>query len=287
MDCEQPTESQTFFVLDTCMPGSPGGRRAATDFYKDYKEGDPVGPAPTCPGCGGFIGSLQWLPPYRGELECWGVEYADVIYGSGDCFLVTERFRAVYEKSGLRGLSGFDPVVIRRVIRRGKVKGEIPKYYRVEVCRSRAAVDWHQSGAVWDVFPTCDECRVNGRGLRRSERIVLEAGSWSGEDVFMPRGATYLVTARFRDVCLSHDINHVTFVPIEQYWQDIFPRVDLARPILAQPVGGPILERVVASGHVLRWDRRSNIFIFIDPEHGGVKGVFNPRDPEAFWRRYG
>lgn len=223
-------------------------------------------------------------------MECWGARYGDIVFGAGhDDFLVSARFVDVYERTGLRGLSGFEPVIVRRAIRHKRTGIEMPSYYRVDVCASRAAVDQQQSGEVWEVHPTCDECRLNGRNFKRAERIVLEEGSWSGEDIFRPRGGSqYVVTSRFRDVCVSHEMTNVAFIPIERYWRDQCPweGFDRAKPILAQPVGDPILERIVATGDLLRWDRRSNVFVFADPDDGRIKGVFEPRDSAAFWRRY-
>lgn len=289
MVCRAMVEAHSFFVLAGCTAGTEEHKRAGT-YYYDVPDDAAVGPAPTCACCGEYIGSLTWLPPYEVELECQGSEYGDVVFGpSNREFLVSGKFQSAFDRSGLRGLIGFDPVRVCRATRHGRIKGEIPQYYHVEVETTRAAVDQRQSGEVWEVAPTCDECRLNGRNFKRAERIVIEEGSWSGEDIFRPRGGgPYVVTARFRDVCQSHDITNVTFVAIERYWTDQCPweGFDRAKPILAQPVGDPILERVVASGDLLRWDRRSNVFVFSDPEDRRIKGVFEPRDPEEFWRRY-
>jgi hypothetical protein len=79
----------SFFILEEPRPGSPQDIAHGTRALKE--EGFKVGPAPRCPACGGFIGLLRWLPPFRVELETWGKEFGDVIH-IGDELLVSERF---------------------------------------------------------------------------------------------------------------------------------------------------------------------------------------------------
>ena len=66
-----------------------------------------------CPVCGGPVGMLKWLPPYRVKLssakpEKWG----DFVWGAGFLLLVSDRFKAVYEREGLTGITAFLPVEV-------------------------------------------------------------------------------------------------------------------------------------------------------------------------------
>jgi hypothetical protein len=52
--------------------------------------------------------------------------------------------------------------------------------------------------------------------------LAVEEGSWSGEDVFRPRGlwGVVLVSERFLHFAERHAMSHMAFVPIEKYVWD-------------------------------------------------------------------
>lgn len=292
---------RVFYVLEKPRAGTVEDRQAGTDFLKAYIPGTETirtGDAPTCPQCGGHIGMLTWLPPYEGELECWGREFGDIVPKvNGQDLLISERFKVLYEEFGLTGLTGFDPVEILRVKKRyRRMHGELPKYFRVDAARSRAAVDQRRSGYVWKVPPTCDECRL-ARDWRRKEAIIIEPGTWSGEDIFVPRGGPLLVSARFKEFCETHQIRNAILIPSEQYWSDAYPyeNKEIAYEILGQPVGDAILEKVIVGGKIMRFDRRTNhivIYEYVESIETKkkdllvIRGHFQPRNPMAFWNRH-
>ena len=293
------------YVLEKPRPGTAGDRHAGTDFLEAYIPGTETlntteRPNSKCPRCGEYLGSLGWLPPYEGELECWGREFGDIIPKvNGQDMLVSERFKDLYEEAGLVGLTGFDPVMILRVKRRyrRRVRHDPPPYYRVDAARSRAAIDLERSGCVWEVPPTCRECRENGRGHRRSEAIIIEPGTWSGEDIFIPRGGPLLVSSRCKEFCERQTIRNATFVPAEQYWNCTYytDDEDRANELLRRPVGGPILEKPIRDGHLMRFDTRTNdvvIYEYVESLRTGrrdllqLRGHFRPRDAWEFWNRH-
>jgi hypothetical protein len=59
----------------------------------------------------------------------------------------------------------------------------------------------------------------------RWKRLVVEAGTWTGEDAFRPRGlsGTILVSPRFKQVCEQHGIKNADFKPAEQAGHDFYP----------------------------------------------------------------
>jgi len=255
-----------------------------------------TGAATTCPCCGAFTSMLSWLPPYEGELECSGNHFGDVVEGAGDTLLVSERFRSLYHEFGLTGLEGFDPVTHIRLARRGNVKGKPPPYYRVTAARSRAAVDLQRSGIVWDRAPTCDECRTGV--ARRWEAIIIEPGTWSGEDIFYPRGLRVrLVSDRFRELCESWHVCNAMCVSAEEYWHDASPEDDSATActILHKPLGASVHEKTVGGHYTMRLDetlghivitRRAAVSDAGQRSPPRLCGHFRPRDPVAFWSRH-
>lgn len=184
-----------------------------------YRQGD----ATKCPKCGAFVSMLAWLPPFRVELELTGEQLGDLIFSPGNDFLASKRFCEAYQGLKLIGLTGFDPVEVVRIQSRRKSLPEAPPYFRVEPLRTEAALDLMASGCEWVEPPKCDYCRTGQ--LKRRTRLVLEKGTWSGEDIFCPRGATgrILTTDRFKNACEQHGITNAEFIPAACAGVDFYP----------------------------------------------------------------
>jgi len=205
--------SPRFFVLEK------GGLGSRHDV--DVSKSEPVnrGDAALCPRCGGAIGMLQWLPPYRVELVLHGEELGDFMESSGDDLLVSERFAQAFREEGLTGLEGFHPVEVVRVRRkrRGPKPAHVPHYLAVTPCFSRAAVDMARSRIVYaDDPPTCEECREATKHAIYG--YTLEPGTWRGEDLFRPRGlyGCLTVSERFAHFVQRHGFTHMKLTPTEQ-----------------------------------------------------------------------
>jgi len=209
-----------FYVLSNPRDTERG---AVTDFTKS----EPVnrGEAPKCPICGAFIGSLPWLPPYRAELEVWGKDFGDLAFGPGSELLVAQRVADAFKHEGLVGFSGFNEVEIVKVIRRGgsKITSQPPRYDCVAIDRGRAAIDVEASGMVHEEPYTCAECRSGL--IKRIGRIIVEEGTWSGEDVFRARGlpGTILTSERFQAFFERYSLNNGVLTDAADYSIDFYP----------------------------------------------------------------
>jgi hypothetical protein len=115
----------------------------------DVEKAEPVNreERDNCPKCGGPIGMMRWLPPYRVEFVLHGEELGDFIEAPGHDLLVSERFAQAFREEGLSGLEGFHPVEVVRVRRkrRGAKPPLVPHYLAVTACYSRTAVDLGRS----------------------------------------------------------------------------------------------------------------------------------------------
>lgn len=209
-----------FFVLQN--PKADRGD-AVTDYLP--VEGSRTGDAPRCSVCGKFLGMLPLLPPVRVELEAWGPRWGDVAFGPGDQLLVSDKLKKLFTEAGLVGFVRLDPVEIVRATRRKPGAGDPPNYWLASIQRSRAALDESASGLVRDEAPTCEECRVGGI-IKRARRIFLQAGAWSGEDVFFARGlpGTVLVSERFKRLCQDNDLANCSLVAAETFSFDHYPQ---------------------------------------------------------------
>ena len=195
-------------------------RGSVGEATTDFLQADPhnVGDGPRCEACGGPVGMLHWEPPLHAEIETWGTKFGDLAFGPGDSFLVSERFKALWEREQLVGLHGFEPVEIVKVRHRGKrVKEGPPKYFRVWAGRSDVAVDPVRSGIQWvsPPAPPCETCR--GGGIKKGwERIVLEGEP--KENLFIARGLSgqLLADDRFKRFCEEHAITNGPLIPAQE-----------------------------------------------------------------------
>ncbi len=166
---------------------------------------------------------LKWLPPFRVELESWGKHYGDIA-DVGDDLIVSERFRQVFENSGLQGLVSFEPVVIIKVLyRRGKPKEPLPRYFKAAVVRSTTTINQEASGFVWEnVAKICPECLFDT--LKRYQALIIKEETWTGEDIFFPRGGHGpIVSERFKNVFDKNRMLGAVFIPVEEAGYDNFP----------------------------------------------------------------
>jgi hypothetical protein len=203
-----------FFVLEKLREGPHDTEFSTVNLQ--------VGPAPRCPQCGDSVGSLTWQPPFQGELELHGKAFGDLIKCSGDDLLATEHFAAAFTAEGLAGLSGFHPVEILQVRRRHRSAkpSPPPRYLAVTAAYGQPALDLERSRLHTSAPVTCTWCRDTG--VDAIDGLAMEEGTWSGEDIFRPRGLSgvILVSERFMRFAQRHALSHFTFVPIEKYVWD-------------------------------------------------------------------
>ena len=123
------------------------------------------GKGPDCSRCGGPVGMLPWLPPYRAVLEVYGETLGDFVKVIGEELFISERFATAFRNAGLTGLQGFFPVEIVRVRRmeRGPEISMTPQYLAVTVRDSRMALDLQRSRIHYTEPPTCGECREGAK----------------------------------------------------------------------------------------------------------------------------
>jgi hypothetical protein len=202
-----------FFVLQNLYAGSGD---AVTDYVP--ADGARMGEAPRCPACGNFVGMIPLLPPLRVELEAWGYRWGDVAFGPGDQILVSDKLKERFVSSGLIGLAHLHPVEITAFKTYRRAARSPPRYSIASINRSRAALDESASGVVRDENQRCGECRLGGI-IKRVDRVIIEANTWSGEDLFEARGlpGTILTSERFKRLCDSSDLANVLLIAAEEF----------------------------------------------------------------------
>ncbi|WP_240359253.1 double-CXXCG motif protein [Pyxidicoccus trucidator] len=222
MASEALSNPMRFFVLNKLREGEHD-----TEFSRTSSN---MGPALRCPQCGNTVGALSWEPPYQGDLEFYGQAFGDLLKGPSG-LLITERFAEDFKAEGLTGLSGFHPVEIKWVRRkgRGSKPGPPPAYLYVTLAYGHAALDMERSRILSKKPMVCSWCRYVGPDA--IDGLALEEGTWNGEDVFRPRGmwGAVLVSERFKRFAGKHAMSHMAMIPIENYIKDplgLLPRAE-------------------------------------------------------------
>jgi hypothetical protein len=271
-----------FYILKR----SPDEKESAACTESLMADGFETGEAPRCEACGRPIAMRPWLPPHRVELETRGRCFGDLVSVPGGSILVSDKFKQMTERERVTGFEGFDPVEVVSIRKHKKFEGSPPQYYRVSVKRSQAAIDKSASGFVLEhPEQECCICRTGGGPIRRWERLVLEPGTWGGEDIFVARGdAEHLCAERFKRVCELAELQNVVFVPADEYWGDFYPskNFEKAREIMNAPLGPTLLEKVKRDGDTWRWDTKRNYMIAITP-NGTLRWITRPVVPDILW----
>jgi hypothetical protein len=208
----------SFYILD-----NPENNDALTDFSPATPHN--VGKAPTCQSCGKALGMLPWLPPYRAEIEYWGEKAGDIVFGPSNELLVSEKFKLAYKDDNLNGLCGFLPVEITKsTYHNNKTEINKTKYYCVTIGLSRAAIDISSSGVVFDEPVTCNECRIGGI-LKSIDRIFIEDGTWSGEDIFFARGlpGVIITSDKFKQFFKKNGIENGVLKKASEFQLNLYP----------------------------------------------------------------
>lgn len=196
---------------------------AVTDFRPIA--GASTGNAPRCEACGSYVGMLPLLPPVGIELESWGSSWGDIVFGVGDQLLISQKVKEAVAEAGLHGFTSLDPVEVKKVTRHRKsLRHDPPDYWLASIVRSKAMLDASASGLERDEGAVCSACGLGGL-MKRVRCVVLQPGTWSGEDIFFARGlpGTILTSERFKSLCNTARFTNFSLVGTEVYGFDHYP----------------------------------------------------------------
>lgn len=177
-----------------------------------------VGDAPRCVVCGGFLGLMPLLPPVRIEVDARGAGWADIAVAGGE-LLVSEAFAHRYDSTDLIGLGPLFHTVVEEIRSDRKLsEASMPAYFLARIAQSLAAMDDDLSETVRSEKNVCAACRLGG-SLRSFRRVILESGTWSGEDVFVARGlpGICIATQRFKSFVEAAGFVGCVFVDARQF----------------------------------------------------------------------
>lgn len=184
-------------------------------------------PLDQCPQCGRSIGPLQWLTPHKLKLSSAKPQkWSDIVWGSWlSGLMVSMRFKKIYQQQGLAGIEIFYPQA--EVVKFGsKVPHQVPNphpvYHLTKIVWNGANLDDKASNIVrYPPRYQCSYCRGVG-GPKKYDKVVFEKGSWTGADIFVPRGleGVIVVSQKFKNVAQSRVFTNTLFIPAEKYAYD-------------------------------------------------------------------
>jgi hypothetical protein len=168
-----------------------------------------------CEQCGSPVSMRKWLPPRKFKLS--KPSYGDFVFGTFPAFLVSERFRKEYERSGLNGIVNFEDVEVVKIMGKRLNLLQPPRYFNVTIVRSKALIDEEKSKLIRNEEPQCNFCRTSI--IKSFNGVFLSPNTWGGEDIFYARGlpGTIILSERFREFVLKHNFTNINLVPAEDY----------------------------------------------------------------------
>lgn len=182
-----------------------------TGFAYCEEKGEIVtGDAVKCAECGSFLTGLEWLAPY--EVKLSKGKLGDVIFGTIEHFLVSEKFKVLYQKNSFTGILTFEPVTIYQ-------KGErlIDRYYYPKIVLSDVHINIEKSGIVFEGVEKCSTCQRAGRVIKKIKGLYFSIEEKIEYDIFCTKmlPGDIIFSKQFKDV--TKDLLNLSFTEVEQY----------------------------------------------------------------------
>jgi len=197
-----------FYVLTPAL-----GSAFDTEFFKS----EPVtrGDAPICPSCGRFLGMRRWMSPRHSQVVIHGEHAGDFAFTSSSEFLVSDAVVSALKDEGLAGLSNLEEVEISFTLRAEPARPR--RYFFGDVARQGADLAVSRGEVELVSAPNCDDCLSGGVFSIRG--FALEDGTWSGADVFVPRGlpGVVVVSEAFYRLAEERAFSNIKLVATEQF----------------------------------------------------------------------
>lgn len=176
-----------------------------------------------CPLCGERVSGAYWVPPREVILTKRNVPDFLYTYGDNAPFVISPKALQVIRDAGLTGIKCAEEIEHVRFQRRSKKEVVIPRYYHIELERSRITINHEKSIIHYGKSSrthTCALCRQVPATLDFTRRIVFNAEAYEGYDIFqIYEIGSAIVSQRFVDVCRENDLTNLHVTPAETYGQ--------------------------------------------------------------------
>ncbi len=186
--------------------------------------------ADLCPLCGERVSGSYWMRPR--EVILTSRRVPDFLYcygGSKPPFLISERALTVIRQEGLVGIKDAQEIEHVRFQRKAKKEVPIPKYYYLELERSKMTINHEKSSIVYGgcregepYSKACPLCRPVAGTYNELLHLEFHMEQYEGYDIFHTYELcdTTFLSRRFVDVCRKYGSTNLHFTPAEKYGED-------------------------------------------------------------------
>ena len=186
-----------------------------------------------CPECGNRVSGGYWKQPREVVLNRHKAPDFLYAYCDNAPFVVTERVLEAIRSAGLSGLCKAEEIETVHFQRKPKQEKYLPKYYHIEVARSRITIDHEHSVIKYGNRkdgPGCPLCRQVPATYDFFRNLSLKMEAYEGYDIFQ----TYelcnqlFVSQRFVDMAEACGLTNLRCKKVQQYksecWDYLFPK---------------------------------------------------------------
>lgn len=178
----------------------------------------------SCPLCGERVSGCYWVPPREVVLTKRKVPDFLYTYCDNAPFVISPKALHVIQEAGLTGIKCAEEIEHVRFQRKSKKEDVIPRFYHIELERSRVTVNHEKSIIHYGKSRrthTCALCRQVPAMFDFTRRMVFNVDAYEGYDIFhiYELGSVAIVSQRFVDVCRENGLTNLHVTPAEIYGQ--------------------------------------------------------------------
>ena len=175
-----------------------------------------------CPLCQSYVSGAYWTHPR--EVVLTRHNAPDFLYAYCDNvpFVVSEKVLNVIKNEGLFGLLAAEEIETVRFQRRPKQEKYLPKYYHIEVARSRMTIDHARSIIKYGNRKDscgCPLCRQIPATYDFTRSLAFRMEEYEGFDIFQTyeMGNTLFLSQRFLDATGKWGLTNLHCTPAEKH----------------------------------------------------------------------
>lgn len=209
--------NEGLFIVD--LPSKNAFAEAALiDVKFDYNR------IPCCPHCGRWVAGAYWERPR--EVVLTSRKMPDFLYAYCDNspFLISEKALRKIQLAGLKGVTVAEEIEYVRFQRKAKSETLPPRYYHVELARSRITIDHEKSVIVYgesEDAVCCPLCRQVPALYNFFRSLSFNMDFYENYDIFQiyELGKTVLLSQRFVDFYMEENLTGLCFGPAQKHGQ--------------------------------------------------------------------
>ena len=178
----------------------------------------------SCPLCGERVSGALWKRPR--EVVLTSRKVPDFLYAYCDNvpFVISQNAIGKIQEAGLKGITVAEEIETVRFQRKSKTETPIPKYYHVELARSRITINHEKSNIVYQPSASgksCQLCRQVPAMYNFFRKLILNTDCYEGYDIFhiYEMGDAVFLSQKFVDFYKESGLTNLHFNPAETHDQ--------------------------------------------------------------------